>query len=88
MIATMTAYNKDGAVSHRDTRDYADFSRLREHSGRQQNNRKTIRVRVETKLAVAYEVNFSPWTPARRYSPSRRFHTVLKTWPDETTAAE
>ena len=88
MIATITAYDKYGVVSHRDTRDYPDPPLLWEHIGCQQNNRRTMRVHVETEAGLEYEVLFSPWTPSRRYFPSRRFHALLKTWGDEMTVTE
>ena len=88
MIATLTAFRKDGSVSHRDTRDYADPSLLWEHIGCQQNNRGTVRVRVETEARVSYEVVFPPWTAGRRYSPSRRFNRLLKAWGDEHMETE
>jgi len=83
MIATITAYDKDGAVSHHDTWDYSDLSLLWEHIGCQQNNRRTIRVHVETETGLEYEVLLSPWTPSRRYLPSPRFHALLRTWANE-----
>ena len=88
MIATLTAYDKDGSVSHSDTRDYPDLSLLWEHIGAQQNNRRTMRVRVQGEGGLEYDVRFSDWTRARRYFPSRRFHAVLKAWADERTAME
>ena len=80
MIATITAYDQNGAVSHSDTQYYPDLSLLWEHIGCQQNNRKTIRVHVQTDLGLEYDVEFSPWTPFRRYSPSRRFRALLNSW--------
>jgi hypothetical protein len=80
MIATIIAYDVNGSVSHRDTHEYPDTSLLWEHIGCQQNNRKTVRVVVETDTGLEYEVEFSPWTAARRFSPSRRFHELLSTW--------
>jgi hypothetical protein len=80
MIATITGYDKAGAVSHRDRREYGDLSLLWEHIGCQQNNRRTRRVHVETEVGLEYEVHFSPWTPSRRYFPSRRFHALLLIW--------
>ena len=88
MVATITAFDKNGAVLHRDTCEYEDLSLLWEHIGCQQNNRRTVRVRVETKAGVQYEVVFSPWRPSRRYLPSRRFHALLKARGDEMTAEE
>ena len=41
MIATITAYDQHGVVSHSDTRYYADSSLLWQHVGCQQNNRRT-----------------------------------------------
>ena len=88
MIATIIAYDKDGAVSHRDTRHYTDLSLLWEHIGCQQNNHKTVRVRVETTIGLAYEVSFSHWTPSRRYSPSFRFRALLALWADERPSTD
>ena len=83
MIATITAYDENGAVSHRDTRYYSDPSLLWEHIGCQQNNHKTIRVRVDTEAGSKYEVKFPPWTPSRRYFPSFRFRALLQVWAEE-----
>ena len=80
MIATITAFDELGAVSHRDTRHYSDLSLLWEHVGCQQNNHKTVRVRVDTDSGVEYEVLFSAWTPARHYRPSFRFRALLEVW--------
>ncbi|HWX21543.1 MAG TPA: hypothetical protein VN578_16700 [Candidatus Binatia bacterium] len=80
MIATITAYDASGNVSHRDTREYPDNSLLWEHIGCQQNNQKTARVLAETEVGLAYEVEFSSWTPRRCFAPSRRFHELLRTW--------
>ena len=77
MIATLNAFDEHGVLSHSDTRYYPNLSLLWEHIGSQQNNRKTIRVHVQTDSGLEYEISFSSWTPARRYSPSRRFHTLL-----------
>jgi len=88
MIATVTAYDEDGGVTHSDTRNYPDLSLLWEHIGCQQNNRTTIRVHVETQDGVEYEVQFSPWSPCRRYSPSKRFHALLKIWSEQAAAQE
>ncbi len=87
MIATITAYDKQDGVSHRDTRYYSDFSLLWEHIGCQQNNRSTVRVRVDTDLGLEYEVHFPEWTPLRRYHPSLRFRAVLELWARQETAA-
>lgn len=88
MIATITAYDQDGALSHSDTRYYPDLSLLWEHIGCQQNNHRTMHVHVQTDEGLEYEVSFSSWTPSRRYSPSRRFHALLKTWQEERTASD
>lgn len=80
MIATLTAYDENHAVVYQGTRDYPDSSLLWEHIGCQQNNQRTVRVRVETDQGIEYEVTFSAWTPARTFSPSRRFHELLRTW--------
>jgi hypothetical protein len=80
MIATITAYDASGDVSHSDTRNYPDISFVWEHVGCQQNNRRTIEVHVATDLGIEYEVRFSPWTPTRRFSPSRRFRALLERW--------
>ena len=88
MTATLTAFRKDGSVSHRDTREYGDLSLLWEHIGCQQNNRGTVRVRVDTETRVCYEVVFPPWTPGRRYFPSHRFHRLVKAWGEERMETE
>jgi len=80
MIATMTGFDKDGAVSHMDTRYYPDLSLLWEHIGCQQNNHRTMHVHVQTDSGIEYEVSFSPWTASRQYLPSRRFHALLESW--------
>jgi len=88
IIAKLTAYDADGGVSHCDTRDYTDTSLLWEHIGAQQNNRRTLRVFVETTSGLTYKVEFTPWTPQRLYSPSPRFQALLKEWSDATSRAE
>ena len=80
MIATLIAYDEEGNVSHEDTRRYPDVALLWEHIGCQQNNRKTVRVKVETDRSLEYEVRFSTWTPSRRFLPSRRFRELLGSW--------
>lgn len=80
MIASIIAYDQHGAVSHRDTRYYSDSSLLWEHIGCQQNNRRTIRVCVDTDTGLEYEVRFPPWTPSRCYRPSLRFQALLELW--------
>jgi hypothetical protein len=82
ITAKLTAYDADGSVSHEDTREYPDTSLLWEHIGTQQHNRRTVRVRVETETGLVYKVEFSPWTPQRRYRPSYRFQALLQTWSD------
>ena len=67
MIATLTAYNGEGNISHQDTKRYPDVPLFWEHIGCQQNNRQTVRVRVETDTGLVYEVSFSSWTPTRRF---------------------
>ena len=88
MIATMTGYDKDGTVSHSDTRYYPNLSLLWEHIGCQQNNRRTMHVHVQTDAGLEYEVSFSPWTPFRRYAPSRRFHALLNSWARDMTRGD
>ena len=82
MIATIAAYDRTGNVSHQDTRNYPDVSFLWEHVGCQQNNRRTTQVHVVTETGLEYRVTFSPWAPARRYRPSRRFQHLLARWAD------
>src|SRR5690242_20630031 len=88
MIAALRAYDRRGKTCHEDTRDYPDLSLLWEHDGAQQNNRKTVRVRVMTETGLQYEVSFSPWTPERRYSPSARFVALLESWASEDKARD
>lgn len=83
MIATLTAFDKNGNRSHHDTRYYPDLSLLWEHIGCQQNNRKTVRVQVETDSGLSYRVRFPPWNASRRYLPSYRFQTLLWLWAEE-----
>ena len=85
LLATITSYDQKGEVSHSDTRYYADLSLLWEHIGCQQNNRRTRRVHVQTDSGLEYEVILSPWTPSRRYSPSRRFQALLMSWGGQLT---
>lgn len=80
MIATLTSYDSDNCVVYQGTREYGDLFLLWEHIGCQQNNQKTIRVTVQTDQGLEYEVHFSAWTPARNFSPSRRFHDLLRSW--------
>lgn len=80
MIATLTAYDAEGRVSHADTRAYPSLAFLWEHVGCQQNNQKTTRVSVETESGIEYEIAFSPWTPERRYLPSGPFQQLLAEW--------
>ena len=80
ILATLTAYDSRGRVLHKDTRQYPGLGLLWEHIGCQQNNRKTLRVEVLTEAGLEYRVQFSKWTPARRFSPSPRFHELLATW--------
>jgi hypothetical protein len=80
VLATLTAYDSRGRVVHKDTRDYPRLSLLWEHVGCQQNNRKTVRVKVLAETGIEYSVRFSPWTPARKFSPSSRFHQLLRSW--------
>jgi hypothetical protein len=80
MIATLTAYDQADSIVYQGTKEYPDPGLLWEHIGCQQNNQRTVRVRVETEEGVEYEVNFSAWAPARRFAPSRRFHDLLRTW--------
>lgn len=86
--AKLTAYDAHGDVSHQDTHEYPDISLLWEHIGTQQHNRKTVRVHVETENGLGYTVEFSPWTPQRRYSPSRRFQALLDKWSAELSCTE
>lgn len=83
MIATLTAYDANGEVSHAVTQEYPDASLLWEHIGCQQNNRRTQRVEVQTDTGLQYEVHFGPWTPQRQFSPSRRFQALLQSWARE-----
>lgn len=80
MIATLTAYDHTNDIVYAGTREYPDNVLLWEHIGCQQNNQRTVRVRVETEEGIEYEVRFSVWTPARHFAPSRRFHDLLRTW--------
>jgi hypothetical protein len=80
MIATLIAYDEDDSVMYQGTRDYPDLVLLWEHIGCQQNNQRTVKVKVETEQGVEYEVRFSAWTPVRNFAPSRRFHELLRTW--------
>jgi hypothetical protein len=80
MIATLTAYNDADSVVYQGTRGYPSMGLLWEHIGCQQNNQRTVRVKVETEDGIQYEVRFSAWTPARQFAPSRRFHELLRTW--------
>ena len=80
MIATLTAYDDSDNVMYQGTREYPDSYLLWEHIGCQQNNQRTVRVKVETDEGLEYEVRFSGWTPARNFAPSRRFHELLRTW--------
>jgi len=80
MIATLKAYDKADVIVYQGTREYPDTFLLWEHIGCQQNNQRTVRVKVETEDGVEYEVRFSTWTHARNFAPSRRFHELLRTW--------
>lgn len=80
MIATLTAYDEEDSVVYRGTREYPDMVLLWEHIGCQQNNQRTVRVKVETEEGIEYEVRFSAWAPPRQFAPSRRFHDLLRTW--------
>jgi hypothetical protein len=80
MIATLIAYDVSNCVVYQATREYPDGYLLWEHIGCQQNNQKTVLVKVETDDGVEYEVRFSAWTPARQFAPSRRFHELLQSW--------
>lgn len=88
ITAKLTAYDAEGAVSHQDMRDYPDTSLLWEHIGAQQHNHRTVRVQVETRNGLSYKVEFSPWNPQRRYSPSPRFQALLDKWSAESSRAE
>jgi hypothetical protein len=84
MIALLKAFDSAGGVCHSDVRDYPAMSLIWEHVGCQQNNPKTVRVRVQTAgPEVEYRVEFSRWTPARRYVPSRRFRALVRAWADK-----
>ena len=83
MIATLTAFDKNGTRSHHDTRYYPDLSLLWEHIGCQQNNRRTVRVQVETDSGLNYRVRFPRWNNSRRYVPSYRFQALLRLWSNE-----
>jgi hypothetical protein len=80
MIATLTAYDQANSIMFQGTREYPDSYLLWEHIGCQQNNHRTVRVKVETDAGIEYDVRFSAWTPARLFAPSRRFHELLRTW--------
>ena len=80
MIATLTAYDEEGNISHDDTRQYPDVALLWEHIGCQQNNHKTVRVLVQTDTGFECDVQFSPWSPSRSFAPSRRFRELLTSW--------
>jgi hypothetical protein len=80
MLATLTAYDADNYVVYQGTKEYPDTYLLWEHIGCQQNNQKTVRVKVETDQGLEYEVTFSAWTPPRNFIPSRRFHELLRRW--------
>ena len=80
MMATLTAYDAEGRISHHDKRYYPTLSLLWEHVGCQQNNRNTVRVVVATEAGLDLEVKFSSWIPRRRYVPSSRFHDLLNEW--------
>ena len=80
MIATLIAYDEEENICHEDTRQYPDVALLWEHIGCQQNNRKTVLVKVQTDNGLEYDVHFSPWTPSRRFLPSRRFRELLVSW--------
>lgn len=80
MIATLTAYDAANCVVYQGTKEYPDTYLLWEHIGCQQNNQKTVRVKVETDNGLEYEVHLSAWTPARNFAPSRRFHELLRIW--------
>jgi hypothetical protein len=80
IIATLIAFDSEGNVTHQDTRQYPDLLLIWEHAGCQQNNRATIRVNVQTDIGVEFEMRFSPWTPARKFEPSERFHRFLQNW--------
>ena len=80
MIATLIAYDDTDSVVYQGTREYPDSFLLWEHIGCQQNNQKTVKVKVETEHGIEYDVRFSPWSQARNFAPSRRFHELLRTW--------
>ena len=80
MIATLTAFDQANTLVYQSTREYPDPALLWEHIGCQQNNHRTIRVNAETETGIRYEVRFSPWTPERLFTPSRRFHDLLRVW--------
>jgi hypothetical protein len=80
MLATLNAFDDKGRISHEDTRFYPDLSLLWEHVGCQQNNQNTVRVEVVAEDGAKFNVEFSPWTSNRRYTPSARFHKLLRRW--------
>lgn len=80
MIATLKAYDDANFIVYEGTREYPDSFLLWEHIGCQQNNQRTVRVRVETEEGLEYDIRFSSWTPARQFAPSRRFHDLLRVW--------
>ena len=80
MIATLTAYDQANCIVYQGTKEYPDAFLLWEHIGCQQNNQRTVRVKVKTGTGIEYDVRFSAWTPDRLFSPSRRFHELLRTW--------
>ncbi|HLH53897.1 MAG TPA: hypothetical protein VKY92_09810 [Verrucomicrobiae bacterium] len=80
MIATLVSYDEMNNIVYEGTREYPDNGLLWEHIGCQQNNQKTVRVRVEADNGLEYEVRFSAWSPHRQFAPSRRFHDLLRVW--------
>jgi hypothetical protein len=83
MRATLIAYSADGQITHHDARDYPELGLLWEHICCQQNNRRTIKVCVRTDPGLYYEIDFLPWTPGRRFRPSRQFVALLESWAGE-----
>jgi hypothetical protein len=80
MRATLTAFDRTGRISHQDMRSYPNIAFLWEHICCQQNNRKTVRVEVVTEDGAEYKVEFLPWKPKRRFTPSRQFQALLQSW--------
>ena len=88
ITATLIGYDAKGNITHQDTRSYPDLTLVWEHVGAQQNNRKTVRVNIQTDCDIAYDVKFSSWTPQRQYKPTRRFVSLLGQWCGDFVSAK